>query len=77
MKKVIGLLTFLLVFVVGLGFFYSKDSRLMEFFIREFNTTVNITTKPQNIENNIIEIQKIAKKNKISFIKKSTYLKIH
>ncbi|MDU5587743.1 MAG: hypothetical protein E6045_03905, partial [Finegoldia magna] len=69
MKKVIGLLTFLLVFVVGLGFFYSKDSRFMEFFIREFNTTVNITTKPQNIGNNIIEIQKIAKKNKISFIK--------
>ena len=69
MKKVIGLLTFLLVFVVGLGFFYSKDSCVMEFFIREFNTTVNITTKPQNIENNIIEIQKIAKKNKISFIK--------
>lgn len=69
MKKVIGLLTFLLIFVGGLGFFYSKDSRLMEFFIREFNTTVNITTKPQNIENNIIEIQKIAKKNKISFIK--------
>ena len=69
MKKVIGLLTFLLVFVVGLGFFYSNDSRFMEFFIREFNTTVNITTKPQNIGNNIIEIQKIAKKNKISFIK--------
>ena len=69
MKKVIGLLTFLLVFVVGLGFFYSKDSRFMEFFIREFNTTVNITTKPQNVENNILEIQKIAKKNKISFIK--------
>lgn len=69
MKKVIGLLTFLLIFVVGLGFFYSKDSRFMEFFIREFNTTVNITTKPQNIGNNIIEIQKIAKKNKISFIK--------
>ena len=69
MKKVIGLLTFLLVFLVGLGFFYSKDSCVMEFFIREFNTTVNITTKPQNIENNIIEIQKIAKKNKISFIK--------
>ena len=44
MKKVIGLLTFLLVFVVGLGFFYSNDSRFMEFFIREFNTTVNITT---------------------------------
>lgn len=69
MKKVIGLLTFLLVFVVGLGFFYSNDSRFMEFFIREFNTTVNITTKPQNVENNILEIQKIAKKNKISFIK--------
>lgn len=69
MKKVIGLLTFLLVFVVGLGFFYSKDSSFMEFFIKEFNTTVNITTKPQNIGNNIIEIQKIAKKNKISFIK--------
>ena len=69
MKKVIGLLTFLLVFVVGLGFFYSKDSCVMEFFIREFNTTVNITTKPQNVENNILEIQKIAKKNKISFIK--------
>lgn len=69
MKKIIGLLTFLLIFVVGLGFFYSKDSRFMEFFIREFNTTVNITTKPQNIGNNIIEIQKIAKKNKISFIK--------
>lgn len=69
MKKIIGLLTFLLIFVVELGFFYSKDSRFMEFFIREFNTTVNITTKPQNIGNNIIEIQKIAKKNKISFIK--------
>ncbi|MDU5237211.1 MAG: hypothetical protein E6192_06670, partial [Finegoldia magna] len=69
MKKIIGLLTFLLIFVVGLGFFYSKDSRFMEFFIREFSTTVNITTKPQNIGNNIIEIQKIAKKNKISFIK--------
>lgn len=69
MKKVIGLLTFLLVFVVGLGFFYSNDSRFMEFFIREFNTTVNITTKPQNVENNILEIQKIAKKNKISFVK--------
>lgn len=69
MKKVIGLLTFLLIFVGGLGFFYSKDSRLMEFFIREFDTTVNITTKPQNTEKNILEIQKIAKKNKISFIK--------
>lgn len=69
MKKVIGLLTFLLVFVVGLGFFYSNDSRFMEFFIREFNTTLNITTKPQNVENNILEIQKIAKINKISFIK--------
>lgn len=69
MKKIIRLLTFLLIFAVGLGFFSYKNSRLMEFFIREFDTTVNITTKPQNIEKNILEIQKIAKKNKISFIK--------
>ena len=69
MKKIIRLLTFLLIFAVGLGFFSYKDSRLMEFFIREFDTTVNITTKPQNTEKNILEIQKIAKKNKISFIK--------
>ncbi|MDU5924060.1 MAG: hypothetical protein E6Z07_02390 [Finegoldia magna] len=69
MKKIIRLLTFLLIFTVGLGFFSYKNSRLMEFFIREFDTTVNITTKPQNIEKNILEIQKIAKKNKISFIK--------
>ncbi|WP_297809725.1 hypothetical protein [uncultured Finegoldia sp.] len=69
MKKIIRLLTFLLIFAVGLGFFSYKNSRLMEFFIREFDTTVNITTKPQNTEKNILEIQKIAKKNKISFIK--------
>ncbi|EFK94329.1 hypothetical protein HMPREF9261_1371 [Finegoldia magna ACS-171-V-Col3] len=69
MKKIVRLLTFLLIFAVGLGFFSYKDSRLMEFFIREFDTTVNITTKPQNTEKNILEIQKIAKKNKISFIK--------
>ena len=69
MKKIIRLLTFLLIFAVGMGFFSYKDSRLMEFFIREFDTTVNITTKPQNTEKNILEIQKIAKKNKISFIK--------
>ena len=69
MKKIIRLLTFLLIFAVGIGFFFYKDSRLMELFIREFDTTVNITTKPQNTEKNILEIQKIAKKNKISFIK--------
>lgn len=69
MKKIIRLLTFLLIFAVGLGFFSYKDSRLMEFFIREFDTTVNITTNTQNTEKNILEIQKIAKKNKISFIK--------
>ena len=42
---------------------------VLNIFIKEFNTTVNIVTKPEIADKTIIELQKIANRNDLSFIK--------
>lgn len=69
MKKVVNILAILLIIVIGIGKFLYSDSIFLNIFIKEFNTTVNILTKPEIADKAIIELQKIANKNDISFIK--------
>ncbi|MDR1773691.1 MAG: hypothetical protein LBR30_02325 [Clostridioides sp.] len=69
MKKLVALLIILLVMVISLGKFFDDDACFINAFINEFDTTINIVAKPEKIESNINEIQKIANKNNISFIK--------
>lgn len=69
MKKVVNILAILLIIVIGIGKFLYSDSIFLNIFIKEFNTTVNILTKPEIADKAIIELQKIANKNDVSFIK--------
>lgn len=69
MKKVVNILAILLIIVIGIGKFLYSDSIFLNIFIKEFNTTVNILTKPEIADKTIIELQKIANKNDVSFIK--------
>ena len=69
MKKTVGILAILLIIVIGIGKFFYSDGMFLNIFIKEFNTTVNIVTKPEIADKTIIELQKIANKNDLSFIK--------
>lgn len=69
MKKTLGILTILLIITIGIGNFFYSDSMFLNIFIKDFNTTVNIVTKPEKSNKTINELQKIANKNDISFIK--------
>lgn len=69
MKKVVNILAILLIIVIGIGKFLYSDSIFLNIFIKEFNTTVNILTKPEIADKTIIELQKIVNKNDVSFIK--------
>lgn len=69
MKKVVNILAILLIIVIGIGKFLYSDSIFLNIFIKEFNTTVNILTKPEIADKAIIELHKIANKNDVSFIK--------
>ena len=69
MKKTVGILVILLIIVIGIGKFFYSDGMFLNIFIKEFNTTVNIVTKPEIADKTIIELQKIANKNDLSFIK--------
>lgn len=69
MKRIIGILLILLNIVIGLGCFFNSESSFMKVFFNEFDTTINIVTKSENIKTNIYEIQKLAKNNNINFIK--------
>ena len=55
--------------MIGIGKFFYSDGMFLNIFIKEFNTTVNIVTKPEIADKTIIELQKIANRNDLSFIK--------
>lgn len=69
MKRIIGLLTVLLVAMISLGSFLEKDSVFLNVFLKNFNTTVTIVSKQEATHNTIQKLQELAKKNNISFIK--------
>ena len=47
MKRIIGLLTVLLVAMISLGSFLEKDSVFLNVFLKNFNTTVTIVSKQE------------------------------
>ena len=69
MKRIIGLLTVLLVAMISLGSFLEKDSVFLNVFLKNFNTTITIVSKQEATHNTIQKLQELAKKNNISFIK--------
>ena len=69
MKRIIGLLTVLLVAMISLRSFLEKDSVFLNVFLKNFNTTVTIVSKQKTTHNTIQKLQELAKKNNISFIK--------
>lgn len=69
MKKMVSILIILSITVISLGNFFIKDSVFMNFFYKKFDTTLSITAKPESAKLSIKSLQRIAKKNNVSFIK--------
>lgn len=73
MKNIIGLLCVLILFLVGMLQFLNSNGILLDQFLDKFDATVNIVSKPENARKNIVNVQKVAKKHNLSFIK-DTYV---
>lgn len=69
MKKMVSILIILSITVISLGNFFIRDSTFMDFFYKKFDTTLSITINPQSAKLSIKSLQRIAKKNHVSFIK--------
>lgn len=69
MKKIISLLCVFAIGMIVIGHFLMCDDLFKEQFIDKFNKSINILSNPKNTKKNILEIQKLAKKHNVSFIK--------
>lgn len=69
MKKIISLLCVFAIGMIVIGHFLMCDDLFKEQFIDKFNKPINILSNPKNTKKNILEIQKLAKKHNVSFIK--------
>ncbi len=69
MKKMVCILIVLFVTVISIGNFFIRDGVFMNFFYKEFDVTVNLVTKPEYSSATIKNMEKIAEKHGISFMK--------
>ena len=69
MKKMVCILIVLFVTVISIGNFFIRDGVFMNFFYKEFDVTVNLVTKPDYSSATIKNMEKIAEKHGISFMK--------
>ena len=69
MKKTTGILTVVLMVVLSLGYFIYRDDTVMKQVFKEFDTTVNIVSNPEQIKQNIETIQVLAQANDLIFVK--------
>lgn len=69
MKKLIGAITVLLIMIISIGKFHEEDDVFLNYFLHEFDTTINITSNEHANKNSIIKLEGIAQNNNISFIK--------
>ncbi len=69
MKKIVCILTVLFVTLIGIGNFFIRDSIFMDFFYKKFDTTISIVAKPEYSSDIIKNMESMAKKYNISFMK--------
>ena len=50
MKKIIWGITVLLIMIISIGKFYEEDDVFLNYFLHEFDTTINITSNEHAIK---------------------------
>ena len=69
MKRITGLLCVFVIGMIVIGHFLMVDDLFEEQFVDKFNKPINIISNPKNVRKNVLEIQRLAKKHNVSFIK--------